>query len=195
MNPGHPNSTSFFAYTVAKLSAMDIPYMVTGSMGCTIYGEPRSTNDVDIVFDPAVDQLLRYVADFESIAYVSSEAAMDAFRRRGMFNIISNETMEKIDLIFLKREPYQISAFDRRVMRDFGTTEAVSVTAEDAIRSKLAWSRRSLSEVQFRDVAGILTQSAAELDWEYLKHWGAELSLLPRLKEVLRAINSDISLD
>lgn len=195
MNLGYPNSTSFFPYIVAKFSNLGIPYMVTGSMGCTIYGDPRSTNDVDIVIDPTMDQLLALITDLEPMAYVSREAAIDEFRRRGMFNIICNDTMEKIDLIFLKRDPYQINAFERRVLRDFGTTEAISVTAEDAILSKLAWSRRTLSEVQFRDVAGILTNSAAHLDLEYLKRWGTELNLLPRLKEILGATNSNISLD
>lgn len=191
-----PNdSAPFFAHIVTNLEEMKIPYMVTGSMGCTVYGEPRATNDVDIVFDPVKEQLHQLVNDLVEVAYVSDSAAMDAFRRRSMFNVISNETMEKIDFIFLKRTPFQKNAFDRRTEQDFGSVHAACISAEDAILSKLSWSRKSLSEMQFRDVVGIAMNPANNLDWTYIKHWGGELNVLPLLKKVLDEIESDLSLD
>jgi hypothetical protein len=32
-----------------KLQSLKVPYMVSGSVAATFYGEPRMTNDVDIV--------------------------------------------------------------------------------------------------------------------------------------------------
>jgi len=34
---------------IAPLAALGIPYMVTGGVAAIVYGEPRLTNDVDIV--------------------------------------------------------------------------------------------------------------------------------------------------
>lgn len=188
------DSAPFFAEMVKKLEESDIPYMVTGSMGCTVFGEPRSTNDVDIVIDPSQDQLSRLVEDLMKVAYVSDSAAMDAYRRRSMFNVISNESMEKVDLILLKRTPFQKSAFERRSEQDFGTIVADCISPEDAILSKLSWSRKGQSEMQFRDVVGIAANPNNNLDWGYLKQWGSELNLLPRLRKVLEEIDSDVSL-
>ena len=41
---------------VARLDAMGIPYMVTGSVASMIYGEPRLTLDVDIVLELQIDR-------------------------------------------------------------------------------------------------------------------------------------------
>lgn len=195
MNPAQTDSASFFEQMVRKLEEMDIPYMVTGSMGCTVYGEPRATNDVDIVIDPPLEKLKILVEYLAEVAYVSDVAAMDAFRRRSMFNVISNETVEKIDLIFLKQTAFQQTAFERRTVQDFGTTHAECISAEDAILAKLSWSRKRQSEMQFRDVVGIAMNPGNKLDWSYLKHWARELNLTPQLQEVLNEIGSDLSLD
>ena len=195
MIPGRIDSAPFFVQIVKMLEEMEVPYMVTGSMGCTVFGEPRATNDVDIVIDPHREQLVRIVEDLVDVAYVSDVAAMDAFRKRSMFNIISNETMEKVDLIFPKRTPYQEEAFARRSIQDFGSTHAYCISPEDAILSKLSWSRMSMSEMQFRDVVGIAMNPNNRLDWDYLKRWGEDLNLLPQLKSVFNETGDNTFLD
>ena len=39
------------------LESLDVPYLVTGSMATIAYGEPRFTNDVDIVVDLPLTKL------------------------------------------------------------------------------------------------------------------------------------------
>ncbi len=195
MTSNVPDNFPFFSESVHVLEKLNIPYMVTGSMCCTAYGEPRSTNDIDIVIEPTADQLKRLVLYFQEIAYVSEVAAMDAYERRGMFNVISNATVEKLDFIFRKDSPYAVQAFERRSIQDFGHVVALSIAPEDIILSKLLWSRQTLSEVQFRDIAGIIRMQSNTLDMDYLRYWGKELNVLHRMKEIFSEVeNSNDSL-
>lgn len=41
--------TNPFLLFIRRLETLGVPYMVTGSVASTLYGEPRLTNDVDIV--------------------------------------------------------------------------------------------------------------------------------------------------
>ena len=55
-----------FRSAIEILERLQIPYLVVGSAASSIYGEPRLTNDVDIVIDPTrtqIDQLCSACAD------------------------------------------------------------------------------------------------------------------------------------
>lgn len=47
---------------VGILESLGIPYLVTGSIAAMAYGEPRFTNDIDIVAGIAEEQIPRLVA-------------------------------------------------------------------------------------------------------------------------------------
>ncbi|MEI7774703.1 MAG: hypothetical protein WCK17_07985 [Verrucomicrobiota bacterium] len=53
-----PPLEPFLIFT-RKLNALDLTYMVTGSVAAIYYGEPRMTNDVDIVVFPRPEDALR----------------------------------------------------------------------------------------------------------------------------------------
>ena len=41
----------FFSLFLHPLNSSDVPYMITGAVASTIYGEPRLTQDIDLVLD------------------------------------------------------------------------------------------------------------------------------------------------
>ena len=59
--------------------------MITGSTASALYGEPRATQDIDIVIDPQPDQLSAFLDALKDGFYVSAEEASEALRLRGMF--------------------------------------------------------------------------------------------------------------
>src|SRR6266516_3903725 len=100
---------------VQLLSAAGIPYMFSGSLASSTYGEPRSTQDMDVIIDATRAQLDALVASFGGgDYYVSPEAAAEAFRERSMFNVIHLDTGWKVDLILLKQNPFDAEQFRRR---------------------------------------------------------------------------------
>lgn len=158
---------------VSLFERSGIPFMIAGSFASTYYGEPRSTQDVDIVIDPTRESLERF---FDALpaerVYADRQSAREALVHREMFNVIDLETGWKADLIVRKMRPFSQSEFARRVRLDWMGLSVRVATPEDVILSKLEWSRLcGGSERQMRDVAGMLQSVGARLDVEYIESW------------------------
>jgi len=163
---------------VTALDAIGIAHMVVGSFASTFHGEPRTTQDLDLVIDPTGQQLEQLLAALHPDRfYVDSEVARDALRRRTMFNIIEMSTAWKLDLVIRKARPFSVEEMRRREAVTILDVAVKIATAEDTIISKLEWSKASSSERQLEDVAGILRVRAENLDLSYIRHWVDELGL------------------
>ncbi len=166
------------ARIVSTLERATIPYMLTGSLASSIYGTPRATMDVDIVFAPTEEQLRRLKELMpEAEYYFDLTDALDAHRRRSQFNVIDFATMWKVDLIFQRHRPYDRTAFERKVAIDHQGFQVFVASAEDSIISKLEWAKLGDSELQIRDVVGILRMRSEVLDRAYIEHWVHQLQL------------------
>jgi len=175
----------WLARLVRALDAAGIPYMIAGSLASSCHGEPRATNDVDLVIDPSGEQLELLLAALGEGCYVSPEAAREALRERSAFNVIDYATGLKADLIVRRERPFSREEFARRRKAALPGTEAFVVSPEDAILSKLEWSRRGGSERQLRDALGVAVVQGPELDREYLRRWARELGVAELLEELL----------
>lgn len=162
---------------VRHLEALDIPYMLVGSMGTNLYGEPRSTNGVDIVIDPTESQLDVFCESVEEHVHIDPDVAHDALRRRSIFYALDMATSEKVDLIVLRDSPYDRCEFGRRIKKRILGVEATAITPEDLVLSKLNWAKQGESERQIRDVVGVLVNQWDNLDWDYVHHWASELNV------------------
>ncbi len=156
---------------VRRLQAAGIPFMVVGSLGSSLYGQPRATQDADLVVDPTPEQLECFLQVLGDDYYVSPEAARDAFRRRSMFNIIDFASGYKADLILLKDRPFDREQFRRRRMDDWLGSPLPFASPEDVILAKLEWDRITPSERQLQDVLNVLRVQGSRLDLDYLRRW------------------------
>ena len=164
------------AVVVERLDRAGVPYMVTGSLASSYYGEPRSTRDVDIVIDPEPAALDRLVADLASAAfYVDLDAARAALANRSQFNAIG-PAADKVDFLIRRDRPFSLEEFGRRQRADLLGTAAFVATAEDLVIAKLEWASASGSDRQLDDVAGILA-IAPSLDIAYIVRWVRALDL------------------
>ena len=177
--------TSFLTSLVRVLGEVEIAYMVTGSVASTAYGEPRTTYDVDIIIDPTAAQLEALIARAPGHWVIFPEAAWDAFRTRGMFNIIVPETGEKADLILRKDRPFSRTEFSRRRVQQLEEFEITLASPEDVILSKLEWAKIGESERQYRDALGVALTQARTMDRDYLRKWAVELGVGEELQHVL----------
>jgi hypothetical protein len=110
-------AADLLARMTGLLDAAGIPYMLTGSFASTLFGAPRTTQDIDIVIDPtlgALEKLLHALPDTEY--YVSREAAREAYGAEGMFNLVDFATGWKVDLIIRKRRAFSQEEFTRRFL-------------------------------------------------------------------------------
>ena len=167
----------------ARLDGAGIPYMVSGSMAMNYYAQPRMTRDIDVVVELSATDADRMAALFSPDFYCDVDAIRTAVRQRGMFNVIHDALVVKVDFIVRKDTPYRQTEFTRRrpVTVDGATIRLAS--AEDLLLSKLYWAKDSRSELQLGDARNLIA-CVPDLDWPYLTHWAAELSVAALLAEV-----------
>lgn len=171
---------AFLRLVVSRLETARIPYMVTGSIALAVYAVPRMTRDVDVVIDGDEEQVAALVAAFVSDSYASDEAAREAVRTEGMFNVIHNQSLLKADFIVRTNDAFSAERFARRRTIDLGLFAADVISPEDLVLSKLLWSRGTGSTRQHEDVQTLL-RSVPNLDWSYLSTWAARLDVLGTL--------------
>jgi type IV secretory pathway TrbF-like protein len=177
---------------VAVLTRINVPYVIGGSFASSVHGEPRSTNDIDMVVDLRQHQVDAFIDLISKDCYVSRDAVVDAIRIGGAFNVIHIPTAIKVDVFVAASDVFDRERLRRRIAVPFGDDgESVMLfvdTAEDVILRKLEWYRRGgeASERQWRDVAGVIDAQAARLDRAYLREWAATLNVEDLL---IRALN------
>lgn len=168
----------FLKELLSALNQTGISYMITGSLASTYYGRPRTTQDVDLVIEAEKIPLRAFVDTVRKLGYYADpDDAADALLHRSMFNIIDPESGYKLDAIIRKDREYSSEEFKRRKKVILHGETVFMATPEDAILSKLEWSRESQSERQFLDALGIVLMEKDSLDLPYLKRWASSLGL------------------
>jgi predicted nucleotidyltransferase len=145
-----------------RLDRNRIAYMITGSIAANFYAVPRMTRDIDIVVELSPEGIGKFILAFERDHYLEPETVREAVKNRGMFNLIHDRHIVKVDFVVRKDTPYRSREFARRKKISIDGQKVSVVAPEDLILSKLAWAKDSKSEVQLRDVQNLL-QSVKKL--------------------------------
>jgi hypothetical protein len=178
-------------FLVSTLEQLGLRYFVTGSTVTIFHGEPRFTNDIDVVVDlpeAAVADLCRQFA--EDDFYVSVDAARDAVRRRSQFNIIHPRSGLKIDVIIPAETAFNRSRFSRAMrVNAGGDWEAMFSSPEDAILRKMEFYQEGGSDKHLRDIAGVLKANAGGLDTAYIEQWAATLGVTDVWRAILARLD------
>ncbi|HEY2847409.1 MAG TPA: hypothetical protein VGI80_06275 [Pyrinomonadaceae bacterium] len=168
---------------LAEFDRLGIAYYVGGSIASSIYGEPRSTLDVDLGADLPESVVRELASQWGREFYVSEPAMRDAVQRARCFNLIHLATSLKVDIFVCGTDAFNASVLKRRVSRTVAVgDESLSIwmaTPEDVILHKLVWYRKGgeISERQWRDISGILKHQQDRLDAGYLSEWADRLQV------------------
>ena len=164
--------SDFLRRITTALEMHGVPYMLTGSLVSSMYGVPRSTNDIDIVIAPAREQVLSAVQMFQRLGLtVHTESALTALSKRTQFNVIDFDHGWKVDFIVQKERPFSELEFSRKEAFEIEGFRLTLATAEDVLLAKLEWSKLGDSERQLVDAAGIIKMQRGSLDYTYIEHW------------------------
>ncbi|MFA4873741.1 MAG: hypothetical protein WC956_06185 [bacterium] len=183
--------TELMLNVAAVLDELHIPYFITGSCASMAYGEPRLTNDIDVVADIQVKNIVPLLGHFPMPEfYISEDAVRDAIALQGQFNIIHPSSGLKVDIIVRKQSEYGASEFERR--RSVQLTEGRRVdfaSPENVILMKMEYYRMGGSEKHLRDITGILKVSADFIDREYISLWAGRLQLGDIWEAILKKVS------
>ena len=171
-----------FAPVRAALERAGVRYAIGGSWASAAFGEPRLTNSVDIIADFTPQNLGAFLRGLPATFYADPEDAGKALRLGRSFNIIYMPKAYKLDFFPAGASPLGMQQLERAVLLPAsGLSEAPIpfVTAEDILLAKLHWYRAGsgVSEVQWRDIQGIVRGLRESLDREYLEQGAARLGV------------------
>lgn len=170
------------------LDELAIPYALGGSLASSLFGEPRSTVDVDIAIRVPPEAAGQLLAGFGPEFYIPTEAAERALDEHGSFNILDTASGLKIDLFVLSDDALDTFQIERRVPVTIpGLTRTIWVTAPEVqVLRKLSWHQQggAVSDRQWRDVVSILRVTTS-LDHEFLAATARQLNLDRQLEAAL----------
>jgi hypothetical protein len=156
-------------------------YFVGGSLASSLQGEPRATNDIDVVLKLPATRAEKLAALLGQDFDVDVDMLRDALLHRRTCNVFFLPAVMKIDLFALGASEYDEVEFSRRRPVDVrpGGPTLVVKAAEDSVLRKLLWYRDGgqTSERQWRDVVEVLRVSAGALDVTYLDDWAGRLGV------------------
>ena len=166
-------------HLVGALDRLGVPYMLVGSLASAAYGEPRMTQDIDVVVDLKEQQVPLLCRAFASSEFhVNERAVLEAVRSKNQFNIIHSTSGNKIDLLIVPAGAWGQTEFSRRQrVQILPDLEGYCARPEDVILSKMAYYREGGSEKHLRDIAGILKVSGDAVDHRYVSQWAERMGL------------------
>lgn len=155
-----------------QLEAHDIPCMVVGSVASTVWGEPRSTLDIDLVIAAKTEDAERIAAIFREPRYYAPPVAI--MRReiarggRGTFNLIDTTTGLKADIYPGANDPVNAWGMARRVAVDTEAGTIFIAPVSCVIAGKLHYYAMSKQDKHLRDIRGMLRLSMKEVDLPFV---------------------------
>lgn len=175
---------------VTVFDHLRIPYLVTGSVAAMAYGEPRLTNDIDIVAAVQEKHIPGLIAAFPAAEfYILDDMIREAIQHKSQFNIIHPASGLKVDIMIRQDTPFDASRFSRiRKIHPSDTYEANFAAPEDVIIKKMEYYQAGGSDKHLRDITGILEISGDEVDRGYIAQWAQRLELTAVWNAVLKKL-------
>ncbi len=161
---------------------LGVRYCIGGSVASSVYGEVRTTLDVDIAADLRPEHVDSLVEATREEFHVLEEAVRRAVHERSSFNVIHEEMLVKADVHVSPDDPLHRDQLLRRrrvALRPEPGAEVYLASPEDVVVHKLRWYRMGagVSDRQWRDVLGVLKVQGSRLDHRYLARAADALGL------------------
>lgn len=172
-----PDEVALFAQRLEQVGA---DYMITGATAAILYGQPRVTNDLDVVVALEDRHLPRLADAFpEAAFYLPPDDILkveQARKLRGHFNILHLASGFKADIYLAGADPLHAWALPRR--RAIPWTDAVTLQVappEYVILRKLEYFREGGSDKHLTDIRAMLASTA--VDRAEVSQWALRLGI------------------
>jgi hypothetical protein len=171
------------AINVATIfESLEVQYALGGSVAASLFGEPRTTIDIDFATRIELPQFEALLATAGAEFYVPEHHARKAIEAAGSFNLIHHQSGLKVDVFVLGDGLLDIRQIERHVRHVVALnpiTEMWITAPDDLILRKLTWFREGgeVSDRQWRDIARLLEAQQQFLDFSDMRVVASELGL------------------
>jgi len=166
---------------VSVLNRGQFGFHLTGGLASSFYGEPRFTQDIDIVLTIPTDSSREFLfKELSEKFIVEWDALCEAVRRERIFQALHKSKLIKVDFHVGEAIPNELSRSKQVELLPNIFVPLVSM--EDSILSKLIWISKG-SEKARLDVKAML-QRSGEIDILFLEAQARALNLDLILKDL-----------
>ncbi len=164
------------------LDELGLRYHYTGGVAVSYYGDPRFTQDLDLVIQLATDQpeTMLLLGHLSEGFIVHKQAVLDAIRARALFQAIDEVSLVKIDFHVGEKIPGELGRSTHREI--LPGVLAPLVSQEDAILSKLLLIQ--LGSNKAKEDVKVMLKRDEEVDRAALEQRAAMLGLDKLLLEL-----------
>ena len=185
----------FLKLILEALEAAGVEYLIGGAIAEWAWGEPRATQDIDIVINLPIKAVGRFSKELEKRdMLIPAEIILDTIledRADNPINAIHMYSGLKAVLYPVRSgDELRLSAFQRRQRVDYGPPigRVYIHSPEDLILYKLIYFGVSQQPKHSRDIAAILRAKNDQIDFGYIEEWTTRLGLNSLWKELLDSI-------
>jgi len=196
MNDRPLDIASFLKLVIEALEAAGVDYLIGGAIAEWAWGEPRATQDLDLVVNIPIEAINKLSKELEKRdMLIPAEIILDSIledRADIPINAIHMYSGLKADLYPVREgDELRQSAFQRRERVDYGPPigQVYIHSPEDLILYKLIYFGLSQQSKHSRDIAAILRAKKDQLDFNYIDQWVTRLGLSSLWKEMLDNIS------
>lgn len=166
-----------FGTVIDVLEAIGATYAIWGGLAVVAYGEPRFTQDLDILLSPRGFATDLFVQRLQKQNYHVDSIAVCKALHGGFFNVIHLHYHIKTDF-YIPVEPSLLAMFESRLHLPFDTIrQAAYITPQNVVIAKLRAYENSRSTRHLDDIASIIRLQAKKLDPAALDAVAAQLGV------------------
>lgn len=150
------------------LEELGVAWAVGGSLASSIHGEPRATNDVDVIAALRLPHVPRLTEALRDRFYLDVPAIERAIIARQSFNLIDELSIVKVDVFIPPPGALGEGQLERRQRQPLpGTGFIFVLAAEDIVLQKLRWFDLGgrVSDRQWRDILAVLRHGPFDMDY------------------------------
>lgn len=170
------------------LIRLGLPWMITGGAAAIVYGEPRLTNDLDVVLAMTPADAQRVAAVFEAEdTYVPPVEVLEieaARRTHGHFNVIHGLTSLRADIYIAGDDPLHAWGLARRRVLRVGALEISLAPPEYVIVRKLEYAAQGGGDRHLRDISRMLERQIIPIDQAAITEFASARGVLARWQSV-----------
>ena len=188
---------AFVRLVIEAIEASDLEYLLGGAVAAWAWGEPRATQDLDVVLSIPVESVGKLSRELEvRDMLVPPDVILDAIldeRADLPISAIHVYSGYKADLYPLRtHDDLRQSAMQRRLHVNLGPElgEVYLHTPEDLILYKLWYYNLNQQTKHLRDITSIVLTVGDELDSGYIEYWADRKGTITLWREILGRFSS-----